>query len=614
MGIDMESTVSSAEVQALRRLSQLMNQASGLESLQELLDLVVAGAADVVGFQVAAISLVRSNGDLQIVAVGGHPDATAQLVGRRTPRESLDGEFAVAEHWGSLRFIPAANLPSNARPGWVAPEWDEQVIGDPDAWDPEDTLLAPFYDPTGEMLGMISVDLPLSAKRPTQVQQGVLEVFANQAGIAINSFRQRQTLAEQVRLAATVQSVARISQGILEPSKVVEAIVDPIRTGLDCLGLWVRAFATKDAAKTDSVAAYSAQGTTRTPAKMVEVARTLAERAWAEQVSGVVSNGAVQPAGALSDEDLDELLAYLTNTGAGSLLLAPIGAGTECLGHMVLTRSPDAPPWSDAERVAALEIGRDVGRSIVNARLFELERRMIAELRRADRAKTTLFSTVHHELKNPLASIVGHVELLKENPTGDATWSLKVMARNTHRLQGLVDDLLTLSKVSDPDRPLVRNHVDISELVRDAADMFLPRAAQQDVTIKVIAPEHPPTALGSTDELARLVENLVSNAVKYTTDGGEVTVSLRPLGDKVEMVVADEGLGISRTDLQSLFTEFFRSTNPDALEVPGTGLGLSIVQRIVARHNGTISVDSELGKGTRFTVLLPRADSAQDRG
>ncbi|WP_406829460.1 ATP-binding protein [Pedococcus sp. KACC 23699] len=586
-----------------------MNQASGLESLQELLDLVVEGAADVVGFQVAAISLLRSNGDMEIVAVGGHPDATAQLIGRRTPRESLEAEFAVAEHWGSLRFIPAADLPTTAQTGWIAPEWDEQVIGDPDAWDPEDTLLAPFYDPTGEMLGMISVDLPLSAKRPTQVQQGVLEVFANQAGIAINSFRQRQTLAEQVRLAATAQSVARISQGVLEPSKVVEAIVDPIRTGLNCMGLWVRAFSNEDGAPKDHTAAYSAQGSPRTPPRMVELAKRIGERSWADQASAVVRNGMVHPAGVLSDEEAAEILRFLSTTGAGSLLLAPIGAGTECLGHMVLTRAEDAPPWSDAERFAALEIGRDVGRSIVNARLFELERRMTSELRRADRAKTTLFSTVHHELKNPLASIVGHVELLKENPTDDATWSLKVMARNTHRLQSLVDDLLTLSKVSDPDRPLVRERVDISELVRDAADMFLPRATQEDVAIEVVAPANPPTAWGSGNELARLIENLMSNAVKYTTDGGVVTVTLRPVGDKVELVVSDQGLGISRTDLQSLFTEFFRGTNPDALEVPGTGLGLSIVQRIVARHNGTISVDSELGKGTSFTVLLPRADT-----
>jgi len=82
-------------------------------------------------------------------------------------------------------------------------------------------------------------------------------------------------------------------------------------------------------------------------------------------------------------------------------------------------------------------------------------------------------------------------------------------------------------------------------------------------------------------------------------------VRLRTVGDRVELVCSDQGIGISKADQRSLFTEFFRSTNPDALEVPGTGLGLSIVQRIVARHQGTVAVDSELGKGTSFTVLLP---------
>jgi len=600
----MESTVSTSEVQALRQLSRLMNQASGQESLQDLLDLVVEGAADIVGFQVAAISLVRSNGDLQIVAIGGHPDATAQLMGRRTSRESIEAEFAVAEHWGSLRFIPAAMLPTSAPAGWVAPEWGEQVIGDPEAWDPEDTLLAPFYDPTGEMIGMISVDLPLSAKRPTEVQQGVLEVFANQAGIAINSFRQREALAEQVRLAGTVQNLARISQGILEPSRVVEAIVDPIRTGMECLGLWVRAFSKEDDATTESLAAYSLHGLERTPRAMVDIARRMGEYCWSQQVAAVIREGAAQPARVLEESELQAVMEFLEPTGAGSLLLAPIGAGTECLGHMVLTRGVDAPAWSEAERVAALEIGRDVGRSIVNARLFELERRMTAELRRADRAKTTLFSTVSHELKNPLASIMGHLELLKEDPS-DPAWSLKVMERNTHRLQGLVDDLLTLAKVSDPDRPLVRERVDMVALVQDAVDMFLPRAAQENVAISVQAPAQAPCAWGSSDELARLVDNLISNAVKYTTDGGAVTVRLRTVGDRVELVCSDQGIGISKADQRSLFTEFFRSTNPDALEVPGTGLGLSIVQRIVSRHQGTVAVDSELGRGTSFTVLLP---------
>jgi signal transduction histidine kinase len=101
--------------------------------------------------------------------------------------------------------------------------------------------------------------------------------------------------------------------------------------------------------------------------------------------------------------------------------------------------------------------------------------------------------------------------------------------------------------------------------------------------------------------------NLISNAMRYTPGGGTITIALAPIADGVEIVVADTGIGISATDQQRLFDEFFRSTNPAALSTPGTGLGLSIVHRIVERHHGRIAVESELGSGTTFTVTLPAA-------
>jgi signal transduction histidine kinase len=122
----------------------------------------------------------------------------------------------------------------------------------------------------------------------------------------------------------------------------------------------------------------------------------------------------------------------------------------------------------------------------------------------------------------------------------------------------------------------------------------------------------PVVALGDAAELDRVVVNLVNNAVKYTHTGGTITITLRPADEEdgdgmVELVVADDGIGIAEADHDRLFTEFFRSTNPAALARPGTGLGLTIVDRIVRRHGGRIEVDSELGIGTTFRVLLPAA-------
>jgi signal transduction histidine kinase len=118
---------------------------------------------------------------------------------------------------------------------------------------------------------------------------------------------------------------------------------------------------------------------------------------------------------------------------------------------------------------------------------------------------------------------------------------------------------------------------------------------------------------GDPEELHRLVGNLVSNAVKYSRDGGRVQVGLARVEGDVVLTVADDGIGISETDRARLFTEFFRSTNPAALERPGTGLGLAIVARIVARHGGRVEVDSELGTGTTVTVTLPVEASAGGR-
>lgn len=594
-------------VQALRGLSELMNRASGQERLQDVLDLIVEGAADVVGFRVAAISLLQPDGDLEVVAVAGDPGARRELMGRRTPRASVEAEFDIAEQWGTLRFVPAGRLPSTAPTGWVAQVWDDAASGEPDSWDPLDTLLAPFYDVRGIWLGMISVDLPLSGKRPDEVQQGLLEVFANQAGIAINGARQRLALAEQVRLAAAVHTVARISQEVLDPARAVEAVVEPVLEGLCGAGIWVRAFAEEDDPAPDSLVAHAGEGTASAPEDVVNLVRRLAQQCWRHHTAGLVRAGSTHPQGLLTDHEVDLLLTFTAPFAGGSLMLAPIGSGTECLGHLVIARTTQQPPWSDAEAAAALEMGRDIGRAIVNARLLELERRLVDQFRQSNRAKTTLFSTVAHELKNPLASIVGHLELLRDDPTSDPDWSLGVMERNTNRLKALVDDLLTLSKVSDPDRPLVSGQVDLARLTRDAMDMFLPSAEQRGIRLTSDLVEGDAVVTGNADELARVVDNLVSNAVKFSPDHGVVRLSVRRDPDTLVLLCADDGLGISKQDQQSLFTEFFRGTNPAALQVQGTGLGLSIVARIIARHGGSISVESELGSGTTFEVALPAA-------
>jgi len=181
------------------------------------------------------------------------------------------------------------------------------------------------------------------------------------------------------------------------------------------------------------------------------------------------------------------------------------------------------------------------------------------------------------------------------------------MERGTTRMVRVVEDLLLLSKVGDPNNPVIPAPVDLRRIIDEVVDLTSVAASRKGITLLVDAPREQLCTVGDREELDRVVANLVSNAVKYTPDHGHVTVRLAACGDEILLSCTDDGLGISAEDQDHLFAEFFRSTNPEAHAQPGTGLGLAIVLRIVQRHGGRIEVESELGRGSTFRVLLPAA-------
>jgi signal transduction histidine kinase len=188
--------------------------------------------------------------------------------------------------------------------------------------------------------------------------------------------------------------------------------------------------------------------------------------------------------------------------------------------------------------------------------------------------------------------------------------SLNAMERGAHRLGRVIEDLLLLSKVGDPNYPVIPVAVDVRRTIEEVLDLSSVAAERKSITLHLDAPAEPVVAMGDAEELDRVCANLVSNAVKYTPEGGSVTVSLHRQDDQVVLSCSDEGIGISEADQEQLFREFFRSTNPVALAEHGTGLGLTIVKRIVERHGGRVEVHSELGRGSTFTVLLQAAGDA----
>jgi PAS domain S-box-containing protein len=249
------------------------------------------------------------------------------------------------------------------------------------------------------------------------------------------------------------------------------------------------------------------------------------------------------------------------------------------------------------------------GIAVLGAQVGEfLERKRAEET--ADRIKDEFFTLVSHEFRTPLTSIIGYLELLLEDesdqlPFEDRRRFLEVVKRNSARLMRLVEDLLFVNKVQSGDFLLRNQRVDVEALAEACIEAALPYASENG--IRLDQKSNGPTVIwGDPDRLAQLLDNLVSNAVKYTPPGEHVQVRLMDGDRHVLLEVQNTGTYVSPEERERLFERFFRTEAAVRSKAPGIGLGLTITQAIVAAHEGRIGVESSEAEGTIFRVELPR--------
>ncbi len=599
----MNAPASSSRPEVLRRLYELMQRVNSVTDLSTVLDEVASGVVEVLGFGVAAIS--RLEGDTLVMSNVAAPDgARQQILGLRTPVESVVNEFNLADEWGVLRFLPHDRVPFTLEEGIWIPDIEPSDL--PGAWHPLDTLYAPLWSATGRLLGNMSVDLPPDGMVPSQEVRELLEMFVVQAGLAIDNAQQRERLGAQVRVGQMLREVS--SAGRL--ADLTSSLRDAGRAtaaGFATDRVWIRCFTSGDLDRVEQSYAFPAG--LPADAALVAVAVGLARdaaRAGAPVVLGPAQQRelpAVVTSPDASRSDLGD-----GDRSAGLLLLAPVGSEREVLGYLIIAREPDQV-WSEEERQAAMEVGKALGRVVLDARLFDRERHLVSELQELDRYKRELIATISHELKTPLSSIIGHTELLADLETGIG--SVDAIGRNARRLEGLVRNLLDYSALEES-RTHVRDRVDLRALGAASIELVALQAQRHDLTLSMSAPPEPVWVDADGDELGTAVDNLVGNAVKYTPHGGVVTLEVGREGSSAYLSCTDTGLGISPADQAHLFSAFHRSSNPEALSLPGSGLGLAIARRIVGLHSGQITVRSELGRGSTFRVDLPLGSSEAD--
>jgi len=245
----------------------------------------------------------------------------------------------------------------------------------------------------------------------------------------------------------------------------------------------------------------------------------------------------------------------------------------------------------------------------------ELERQRLLDSARTENRKLAelaarrdeLTASVSHELRTPLTAIVGHAQLLQDmlraRGADDELAAVEVIVRNVERLFGLAGDVLALESIEQGILIVPAVPVDLAQVVAEAVGAQRPRAQHAGVALRADLPAVAEVA-GDPDRLRQLVDCLLCNATKFSRPGGEVTVTLAPGADGMELTVADQGIGIPPGELGDVHTRFYRASNAQALEIPGKGLGLTIAGAIARIHRGRIEVHSKLGTGTTVVALI----------
>jgi two-component system phosphate regulon sensor histidine kinase PhoR len=249
--------------------------------------------------------------------------------------------------------------------------------------------------------------------------------------------------------------------------------------------------------------------------------------------------------------------------------------------------------------------------------LSDRTRERVVERMRAD-----FVANVSHELRTPLASLIGFVETLQGPASDDPPAQqrfLGIMAEQGARMNRLIDDLLSLSRIELSEHQVPSDPLDLSGLVHRMVAGFEPRLAERKVELAMRIADDLPVVAGDADQMAQVLQNLLDNGLKYGRDGGVLTleVGLAQPGTRwpsrrgIVVSVADQGSGIPREHLPRLTERFYRVDKGRSRAVGGTGLGLAIVKHIVNRHRGHLLIESEVGKGTTVSVWLPLAQASR---
>lgn len=555
------------------------------------LDLVLAWLSELVGFRVASVNVVRGD-QLQLIALSGvdegvRLDGTVQraeqMIGTTWPVEELLLNLDLADDWGRFKFIPHERAVDSGPSGWILPSPSRRE--GLDAWHEEDVLLAPLYDDEGTLIGCLSVDDPGDGRRPAESMWHLLDEYAGHVNLSLLNALQRSRLADRARILDETRTLLR--QLSETPEIDLDSTHARIMDAFQADAVVIHTFGDDGATQYSSVLSAHAEGTTGSA--MLE---RRARHAWDRQTA-YAANAEEILAGLAPGEEHDVAAAWMKQHGIGAVLFAPLGAGAECLGSISISRRPGRAPWTEQHREAAREFGQDLGRILHAGRVLKQEQHLVSAQRDLDHAKIRLIAAVSRELSTPLDAITSISSTL--DPTSLDRSALSSLYRAAHRAERVIEDLLLLSRLSDPDASIPDDTVDLADVARHTVGV-VEAASGADVILQLRASGPSVAVRGSVSELERALVRLVTYALTASTAESPVFLRVQSTGGAAEIVV-DGGANLAAA----------KPLRERVLaDIDGGELALAIADTAVRRYGGQLEI-AEGPQGVSFRMTLPGA-------
>jgi signal transduction histidine kinase len=572
------------QLDSLNQVSRVVNQTLNLDTV---LQLIMEKSLELLDAE--AGSLLLADGDAKTL--------TFEVVLSPARNQLRGAELAISSS-SIAGTVAVEMLPLIVNDAQADPRWDtsfDQITG----YQTRNLICLPIVS-HDRLVGVIEL---LNKRAPASFSEEDIELlssFAGQAAIAIENARlftmTDQALAERVQELHTMQLIDRQLNATLDFARVMDLTLEH---AIDTVGASVGVVGILDEERT-GLYLVAQRGT---PAKF----DCFRDEIWPIErgiIGQVAHTGQPAIVGNVHDQPGSEPFVAQTC----SQLTVPVLNQDE-VRAVISLESPHCNAFDQHDMDFITRLADHAAIAIQNARLYQ-------QARAANQAKTEFMSVASHELKIPMTSIKGYAKLLTLGAGGDLNPRqrefLEIISANVDRMDRLVADLLDVSRIEAGRLHLEMGRVSLTEVIETVIKSVKAQIDAKQLTLTVDVPTVLPPIWGDHGRVVQILTNLISNAYKYTPEGGQIRIAANGQTDAgssecLSISVSDTGVGISPEDQQKLFTKFFRADDPRVRDVPGTGLGLSITRSLVEIHGGEIWFQSEPDQGTTFTFTLPIA-------